>query len=130
MSEDKASLFGVSEKGMMILIRDAGLEISEEELKRRIRKIRSAWKPPSKEMVSSRSDNMDNVQYIMEKFECPICGQRFPDVWLAFGHMSDKHTAEEQAKDIRSCKTCDRYQECAGNDSGVYPCPDYIERIE
>ena len=27
----------------------------------------------------------------------------------------------------KSCDTCDRQEECSGNDSGIYPCPDYIE---
>jgi len=34
---------------------------------------------------------------------------------------------EMEKEDRRSCKTCDRDKNCAGNDSGRYPCPDYIE---
>lgn len=25
-----------------------------------------------------------------------------------------------------SCLTCDRQESCAGNDSGIFPCPDFI----
>ena len=27
----------------------------------------------------------------------------------------------------KSCETCNRQEECEGNDSGRHPCPDYIE---
>uniref|UniRef100_A0A6H1ZTC8 C2H2-type domain-containing protein n=1 Tax=viral metagenome TaxID=1070528 RepID=A0A6H1ZTC8_9ZZZZ len=42
---------------------------------------------------------MDNVQYIAENFECPVCGQKFAQVWDAFGHLNDKHPAGEQTKE-------------------------------
>lgn len=42
---------------------------------------------------------MDNVRYIAENFECPICKQKFAQVWDAFEHLNDKHPAGEQKKE-------------------------------
>jgi len=28
-----------------------------------------------------------------------------------------------------ACKTCDRDEDCAGNDSGIFPCPDYVPKV-
>lgn len=42
---------------------------------------------------------MDNVQYVAENFECPVCGQKFTTVYEGFGHLNDKHPAGEQKED-------------------------------
>jgi len=42
---------------------------------------------------------MDRIQYIAENFECPVCGQKFAQVWDAFGHLNDEHPAGEQKED-------------------------------
>ena len=39
---------------------------------------------------------MDRIQYIAESFECPVCGQKFTTVYDAFGHLNDKHPADDQ----------------------------------
>ncbi len=41
---------------------------------------------------------MDNVQYIAEDFECPVCGQKFTTVYEGFEHLNDKHPAGERKK--------------------------------
>jgi hypothetical protein len=28
----------------------------------------------------------------------------------------------------KSCKTCDHDEACGGNDSGIFPCPDYVDK--
>jgi hypothetical protein len=35
-----------------------------------------------------------------------------------------------QEKDSKSCKDCDRDETCAGNDSGIFPCPDFVDKVE
>ena len=42
---------------------------------------------------------MDNVQYVAENFECPICKKKFTTVYDAFGHLNDKHPAGEQKEE-------------------------------
>jgi len=42
---------------------------------------------------------MDNVQYVAENFECPICKKKFTTVYEGFGHLNDKHPAGEQKEE-------------------------------
>ncbi len=37
---------------------------------------------------------------------------------------------DSQKEESKSCKDCDRYEACAGNDSGKFPCPDFIDKVE
>jgi len=51
MTTEDTSLFGITQKGIMILLKDAGVDINENEAKNMIKKVRAAWKPPGKEVI-------------------------------------------------------------------------------
>jgi len=43
--------------------------------------------------------------------------------------MKNKNKGPSAKKGIeKSCRTCDHDQGCGGNDSGIFPCPDYIDK--
>jgi len=43
-------------------------------------------------------------------------------------NKTQKEKAEQKQADEKSCKDCDRYEACMGNDSGIFPCPDFIDK--
>jgi len=49
--------------------------------------------PGMDKYTRERGKNMNNIQYIAENFECPVCGQKFTTVYEGFRHLNDKHPA-------------------------------------
>ncbi len=41
---------------------------------------------------------MNEVEYVTENFECPVCGQKFATVWNGFEHLNREHPAESRKR--------------------------------
>lgn len=67
-----------------------------------------------------RSSHFHNGNY--------LCGWHFTKAVIA-EHEAKTVKNAEKIKD-KSCNVCDRLESCSGNDSGIFPCPDFISKAD